>query len=179
VSSHFLKPASRGTVPSTLKPEDLTKSIYKVSGHRSPYLQIRVVVVSSREEPYPKNHHNMTMLTEDICAMAKHTVNEEGQRFIKQKSDNYKSPLNYYPKSAKNPLPRRCSPSSAWRKRRIDLVPEKPALEVDGAHPSRLSGIDTGKEGGIEEADGEVLLPIMVGKEDEPALVRTIIEEEL
>jgi hypothetical protein len=36
-----------------------------------------------------------------------------------------------------------------------------------------------GGEGGIEEADGELLLPIVVGEEDEPALVRAVVEEEL
>jgi hypothetical protein len=69
-----------------------------------------------------------------------HTVNGEGQakihrklkEFIK-KSDDYKSPLNYYPKSAKNPSPGRCSPSLAWRECRMDFVPEKPALEVGRA----------------------------------------------
>jgi hypothetical protein len=69
-----------------------------------------------------------------------HTANEEEQakvcrkleEFIK-KSDDYKSPLNYYPKSAKNPSPGRCSPSSAWRERCMDFVPEKPMLEVNGA----------------------------------------------
>jgi hypothetical protein len=69
-----------------------------------------------------------------------HTANEEEQakvcrkleEFIK-KSDDYKSSLNYCPKSAKNPSPGRCSPSSAWRERRMDFVPEKPMLEVDGA----------------------------------------------
>jgi hypothetical protein len=52
--------------------------------------------------------------------MAKYTANEEEQakvcrkleEFIK-KSDDYKSSLNYYPKSAKNPLLGRCSPFSA------------------------------------------------------------------
>jgi hypothetical protein len=64
--------------------------------------------------------------------MVKHTVNKEGQEFIKKKSDDYKSSLNCYPKSAKNPLPGRCSPSSAWRERRMDFIPEKPMLKVDG-----------------------------------------------
>jgi hypothetical protein len=32
---------------------------------------------------------------------------------LKQKSDNYKSSLNCYPKSAKDPSPGRRSPSSA------------------------------------------------------------------
>jgi hypothetical protein len=69
-----------------------------------------------------------------------HTANREEQakihrkleEFIK-KSDDYKSPLNYYPRSAKNPSPGRCSPSSAWRERCMDFIPEKPVLEVDGA----------------------------------------------
>jgi hypothetical protein len=69
-----------------------------------------------------------------------HTANKEEQvkicgkleEFIK-KSDDYKSPLNYYPKGAKNPSPGRSSPSSAWRERRMDFVPEKPMPEADGA----------------------------------------------
>jgi hypothetical protein len=111
--------------------------------------------------------------------MAKHTVNKEGQEFIKQKSDDYKSSLNCYPKSAKSPLPGRCSPSSAWHERLTDFVLEKPALEVDGACPSRLGDIGMGGEGGTEEADSEVLLPIVASEEDEPALVCAIVDEEL
>jgi hypothetical protein len=69
-----------------------------------------------------------------------HAANGEGQakihkkleEFIK-KSEDYKSPLNYYPKSAKNPSSGRCSPSSAWHERRMDFVSEKPMLKVDGA----------------------------------------------
>jgi hypothetical protein len=54
------------------------------------------------------------------------------EEFIK-KSVDYKSPLNYYPKSAKNPLPGRSSLSSAWRMRRMDFVSEKLMPEADGA----------------------------------------------
>jgi hypothetical protein len=61
----------------------------------------------------------------------------------------------------------------------MDFVLEKPALEVDRARPSWLGGIGTSGEGGVEEADGEVLLPIIAGEEDEPALMRAIVEEEL
>jgi hypothetical protein len=69
-----------------------------------------------------------------------HTANKEErvkicrklEEFIK-KSGNYRSPLNYYPKGAKNPSPRRSSPSSAWRERRMDFVLEKPMLEAEGA----------------------------------------------
>jgi hypothetical protein len=80
--------------------------------------------------------------------MAKYTIkknkhscsNEEEQAKIHRKleelikkSDDYKSPPNYYPKSAKNPSPGRCPPSSARCERRMDFVPEKPMLKVDGA----------------------------------------------
>jgi hypothetical protein len=51
VDSHFPEPASRGTAPSALKPEDLARSICEVSGHHSPYLQIRAATVLSKEEP--------------------------------------------------------------------------------------------------------------------------------
>jgi hypothetical protein len=61
----------------------------------------------------------------------KDTANEERQVFIKQKSDDYKSFLGRYLKSTKCSSPWRFSPSSAWRERRMDFVPEKPALEVD------------------------------------------------
>jgi hypothetical protein len=36
-----------------------------------------------------------------------------------------------------------------------------------------------GGEGGIEEADGEVILPIVAGEEDEPALMCAVVKEEL
>jgi hypothetical protein len=67
-----------------------------------------------------------------------HTANEEEQAKIRMKleefikSGGYKSPLNYHPKGAKNPPPGRCSPSSAWRKRRMDFVLEKPMWEAGG-----------------------------------------------
>jgi hypothetical protein len=44
-----------------------------------------VAVVLSKEELQPKNHHSTTMLTEDICAMAKHTVNEQRQAKVCRK----------------------------------------------------------------------------------------------
>jgi hypothetical protein len=51
VSSHFLEPARRGTAPFALKPEDLVRNVCEVSGHCSPYLQIHVTTVLSKEEP--------------------------------------------------------------------------------------------------------------------------------
>jgi hypothetical protein len=51
VSSHFPEPASRGTAPSALKPEDLVRNVCEVSGHCSPYLQIHVATVLSKEGP--------------------------------------------------------------------------------------------------------------------------------
>jgi hypothetical protein len=76
------------------------------------------------------------MQTEDIHTNSKHTTKEGRQVFIKQKSDDYKSSLNCYPKSTKRSLPGRCSPSSALRERCMDFVPEKSALEVDETRPS-------------------------------------------
>jgi hypothetical protein len=73
----------------------------------------------------------------------------------------------------------RCSPSSTWRERHIDFAPEKPTLEVDEARPSRLGSEGTGREGAIKEADSEVLLPIMASEEEEPTLMRAIVDEEL
>jgi hypothetical protein len=61
----------------------------------------------------------------------------------------------------------------------MDFVPEKPTLEVDKICPSRPGGEGTGGEGTIEDADGEVLLPIMASEEEEPALVHTVVDEEL
>jgi hypothetical protein len=61
----------------------------------------------------------------------------------------------------------------------MDFAPEKPALEVDGVRPSRPGGEGTGGESAIEEADGEVLLPIMASEEEEPALVHAVVDEEL
>jgi hypothetical protein len=58
----------------------------------------------------------------------KDIANEEGQVFIKQKSDDYKSFLGRYPKSTECSSPGRCSPSLAWRERRMDFVPEKPEM---------------------------------------------------
>jgi hypothetical protein len=67
--------------------------------------------------------------------MAKHTVKKD-RHSLKQRSDDYKSSLNRYTKSAKNPPLGRCSPSSARRERRMDFVLEKPTLKVNGARPS-------------------------------------------
>jgi hypothetical protein len=61
----------------------------------------------------------------------------------------------------------------------MDFAPEKPALEVDGVHPSRPGGEGTGRKGTVEEADGQVILPIMAGEEEEPALVHAVVDEEL
>jgi hypothetical protein len=61
----------------------------------------------------------------------------------------------------------------------MDFFLEKPALEVDGARPSWLGGKGTGGEGGIKEADSEVLLPILASEEDDTALVRAVVDEEL
>jgi hypothetical protein len=61
----------------------------------------------------------------------------------------------------------------------MDFAPEKPALEVDKACPSRLGGEGVGGEGAIEEAESEVLLPIVASEEDEPTLMHAIIDEEI
>jgi hypothetical protein len=61
----------------------------------------------------------------------------------------------------------------------MDFVPEKPVLEVDEICPSRPGGEGTGGEGTVKDADGEVLLPVMASKEEEPALVHAIVDEEL
>jgi hypothetical protein len=61
----------------------------------------------------------------------------------------------------------------------MDFAPEKPTLEVDGVHPSRPGGEGMGREGAVEEADGEVLLPIMASEEEELALVHAVVDEEL
>jgi hypothetical protein len=61
----------------------------------------------------------------------------------------------------------------------MDFVPEKPALEVDEIHPSRPGGEGTGGEGTVKDADGEVLLPVMVSEEEEPALMHALVDEEL
>jgi hypothetical protein len=61
----------------------------------------------------------------------------------------------------------------------MDFAPEKPALEANEAHPSRLGGEGTGGEGAIEGADSEVLLPIVASEEDEPTLVHVVVDEEL
>jgi hypothetical protein len=59
----------------------------------------------------------------------------------------------------------------------MDFAPEKSALEVDEARPSWLGGEGAGGEGAVEEADGEVLLPIVASEKDEPTLMHTIVEE--
>jgi hypothetical protein len=61
----------------------------------------------------------------------------------------------------------------------MDFVPEKPTLEVDEIRPSRPGGKGTGREGTVEDADGEVLLPVMTSEEEEPALVHAVVDEEL
>jgi hypothetical protein len=61
----------------------------------------------------------------------------------------------------------------------MDFVPEKPVLEIDEIRPSRPGGKGTGGEGTVEDADGEVLLPIMASEEEELALMHAIVNEEL
>jgi hypothetical protein len=61
----------------------------------------------------------------------------------------------------------------------MDFTPEKPALEVDEVRPSRPGGEGTCGEGAVEEAGGEVLLPIMASEEEELALVHAVVDEEL
>jgi hypothetical protein len=61
----------------------------------------------------------------------------------------------------------------------MDFAPEKSALEVDDARPSRLGGEGTGGEGAVKEANGEVLLLILAGEKDELTLVHAIVDEEL
>jgi hypothetical protein len=61
----------------------------------------------------------------------------------------------------------------------MDFALEKPALEVDEIRPSRPGGEVTGEEGTVEDADSESLLPVMAGEEEEPALVHTVVDEEL
>jgi hypothetical protein len=67
---------------------------------------------------------------------SKCTTKEERQVFIEQKFDDYKSFLGRDPKSMRCSSPRRCSPPSARRERRMDFTPEKPMLEADGVCPS-------------------------------------------
>jgi hypothetical protein len=61
----------------------------------------------------------------------------------------------------------------------MDFAPEKPALEVDEIRPSQPGGKGTGREGTIEDADGKSFLPVAVSEEEEPALVHTVVDEEL
>jgi hypothetical protein len=61
----------------------------------------------------------------------------------------------------------------------MDFVPEKPALEVDEIRSSRPGGEGTGGEGTVEDADGEVPLPITASEEEELALVHAVFDEEL
>jgi hypothetical protein len=61
----------------------------------------------------------------------------------------------------------------------MDFAPEKPALAVDEARPSWPGGEGTCEEGAVEEADSEVLIPIMASEEDEPTLVHAVVDEEL
>jgi hypothetical protein len=69
----------------------------------------------------------------------------------------------------------------------MDFVPEKSVLEVEeireggratGCCPSRLGGEGTGGESTIEDADGEVLPPVMASEEEEPAFMHAVISEE-
>jgi hypothetical protein len=61
----------------------------------------------------------------------------------------------------------------------MDFASKKSMLKADEIRPSWLGSEGTGREGAIEEADGEVLLLIMVGEKDEPTLVHAIVDEEL
>jgi hypothetical protein len=61
----------------------------------------------------------------------------------------------------------------------MDFALEKPALEVDEIRPSRPGSEGVGGKGAVEEANGEVLLPIMASEEEEPALVHAVVDEEL
>jgi hypothetical protein len=61
----------------------------------------------------------------------------------------------------------------------MDFALEKSALEVDEARPSWLGGEGVGGEGAIEEANSEVLLPIVASEEDEPTLMHAVVDEEL
>jgi hypothetical protein len=61
----------------------------------------------------------------------------------------------------------------------MDFAPEKSALEVDEARPSRLGGEGASGEGAVEEANSEVLLPIVASEEDEPTLMHAMVDEEL
>jgi hypothetical protein len=101
-----------------------------------------MIAVSSREE---LSHHN-DVEQKTFARWQKHTVkrdihiaNEEEQAKICMKLKesikfgDYKIPLNYYPKGAKNPSPGRSSLSSAGREHRMDFIPEKPMPEADGA----------------------------------------------
>jgi hypothetical protein len=135
-SSHLPKPASRGTSPSMLKPEDLARN-FCLSGWLSYPLHTRLRSNSPTAEGIPtvKLSPCSDGSSRHSCKN-KHIANEERQVFIKQKSDDYKSFLGRYPKSTKCSSPRRCSPSSAWRECCMDFVSEKPALKVDEIRPS-------------------------------------------
>jgi hypothetical protein len=61
----------------------------------------------------------------------------------------------------------------------MDFIPEKSASEVDEVCPSRLGDEGTGREGTVEEVDGEVILLILAGEKDEPTLVHAVVDEEL
>jgi hypothetical protein len=61
----------------------------------------------------------------------------------------------------------------------MDFVPKKPALEVGEILPSQPGGKGAGGESTVEDADGEVPLPITVSEEEEPTLVHAVVDEEL
>jgi hypothetical protein len=70
----------------------------------------------------------------------------------------------------------------------MDFIPEKSALEVNEIRgggkaarccPSGPSGKGTGTESMVEDADGEVPLPITASEEEEPARMHAVISEEL
>jgi hypothetical protein len=61
----------------------------------------------------------------------------------------------------------------------MDFVPKKPVLEVNEICPSRPGGEGTGGESTVEDADGEVHLPITASEEEEPTLVHAVVNEEL
>jgi hypothetical protein len=61
----------------------------------------------------------------------------------------------------------------------MDFILEKPVLEVDEIHPSRPGGKGMGGEGTIEDANGKSFLPVTASEEEEPALVHTVVDEEL
>jgi hypothetical protein len=61
----------------------------------------------------------------------------------------------------------------------MDFAPEKPALEVNEIRPSQPGGEGTGEESTVEDADGEVPLPVMASEEEELTLMHAVVDEEL